>query len=193
MGDPRKLHKRFSRPKKPYSKTRIEEERKLIKEYGLKNKREIWKAAAYIDRIRNQAKKLILDPEKQQIFLNKIKNIGLIKENSTLDDVLALTKEALLERRLQTIVFRKNLANTPKQARQFITHRKIKVNEKVVNVPGYIVRSEEEKLIKLKEEVKTKPKEQEKSIEQEAKEIEEKQEKQNEKGKRNKIRNRNEE
>lgn len=149
MGDPRKLHKRYKRPKQTFSKARIEEEKALLKKYGLKNMREIWRAETEINRIRNQAKKLILKPESQEEFFNRLIKIGLVKKGSTIDDVLALTKEQLLERRLQTIVFKKGLAKTIKEARQLITHKKIKIADNIVNIPSYIVKLDEEDKISL--------------------------------------------
>ncbi|MEM4152978.1 MAG: 30S ribosomal protein S4 [Candidatus Pacearchaeota archaeon] len=151
MGDPRRLHKRYKRPKKIFSKARIEEEKALLKKYGLKNMREIWRAETEINRIRNQAKKLILKPESQEEFFNRLIKIGLIKKGATIDDVLALTKEQLLERRLQTIVFKKGLAKTIKEARQLITHKKIKIADNIVNIPSYIVKLDEEDKISLVE------------------------------------------
>ena len=143
-------HKRYKRPKKPFDKARIEEEKRLMKEYGLKNKREIWKAETNISRIRAQARKLIVEPEKQEQFLNKLRKIGLIDEKAGLNEVLSLTKRDWLERRLQTIVFKKGLARTIKEARQLIVHRKILVNDKIVDVPSYVVKKDEEALIKRK-------------------------------------------
>ncbi len=157
MGDPKKQHKKFSRPRTIFDKNRILEEKNLMKKYGLKNKKEIWRSESYIDRIRAQAKKLILEPEQQEIFVKHLANLGLVNPNATIDDILALTKEKLLERRLQTIVFKKGLAKTIKEARQLINHRKIMINGKIVNVPGYIVKSQEEnKITKIEERPKQK-------------------------------------
>lgn len=149
MGDPKKQHKKFSRPRTPFDKTRIREEKNLIKKYGLKNKKEIWRSESYIDRIRAQAKKLILQPEQQEIFIRRLVKLGLINSNATIDDILALTKEKLLERRFQTIVFKKGFAKTPKEARQLITHKKVKIGDRTVDVPGYVVKTEEEDKISL--------------------------------------------
>jgi len=149
MGDPIRLHKKYKRPKRLFSKARIEEEKRIKKEYGLKNMKEIWRAETEINRIRNQAKKFILNPEGQEAFLEKLRKIGLIKGQANIDDVLALTKEKLLDRRLQTIVYKKGLARTIREARQLITHRKIKIGDRIVNVPGYIVNIDEEEKISL--------------------------------------------
>lgn len=176
MGDPKKSHKKYKRPKKIFTKARIEEEKAIIKKYGLKNRREIWKAETEINKIRSQAKKLILEPESQENFFNRLRKIGLIKEKDTIDDVLALTKEKLLERRLQTIVYKKGLAKTPKEARQLIVHKKIKVGEKIVNIPSYIVKTEEENKISLIKKEKNNESKEEKAEKDKVEEIEEKRE-----------------
>ncbi len=149
MGGPRKQHKKYTKPRTPFNRARIEEEKALMKKFGLKNKRELWRARSYIDRIRTQAKKLILQPEQQQVFLIRLIKLGLIKQNATIDDVLALDKQQLLERRLQTIVFKKKLARTPKEARQLIVHKKVKISNKTVDVPGYIVKIKNEPSISV--------------------------------------------
>ncbi|MBV9277117.1 MAG: 30S ribosomal protein S4 [Candidatus Eremiobacteraeota bacterium] len=46
----------------------------------------------------------------------------------------------LLERRLDNVVYRLNLATSRAQARQLVTHRHFRVNGRIVNVPSYIVR-----------------------------------------------------
>ena len=153
-----KKHKKYSRPRKPFDKLRIEEENVLVKNYGLKNKREIWKASDRIGKIREQAKKLITaSQEEQKLFLLKFIKLGLIGKNAQIDDMLALSGEDLLKRRLQTIVQKIKIAATPKQARQFITHKHISISGKIVNIPSYMVSLEEEKEIKLKQK-KSKPK-----------------------------------
>lgn len=171
----RKQKKHYSKPKKPFDKERIEEEKKLIKSYGLKNKGEIWKAESSISRISSQAKKLITQPEQQAAFLARLKKLGLIQANATLDDVLALTKEKLLERRLQTVVFKKGLAKTPKEARQLITHKKILVDDKAISSPGHIVKKDEEKNILIAKKEKKEKKAEIEKIEkpEEPKEIKE--------------------
>ena len=155
----KRKHKLYSRPKRPFEKTRIEEEGKIKKDFGLKNKKEIWKAEAKVSEMRNKAKKLIpANPEEQKILFNKLKKIGL-KVNS-IGDVLSLDKKDYLNRRLQTIVHKKGLASTPKAARQLIIHKKILVNEKAVSIPSYIVPVEfEEKITSKQAIVKSKKKE----------------------------------
>jgi small subunit ribosomal protein S4 len=134
----KRKHKNYSRPKRPFEKMRIEEEGKIKEEFGLKNKREIWKTDAKVGLMRKKAKNLIsANQEEQKALFKSLQKIGL-KVNS-IADVLSLDKKDLLKRRLQTMVVEKKLANTVKQARQLIVHKKILVNEKVVNIPSYIV------------------------------------------------------
>ncbi|MBS3076409.1 30S ribosomal protein S4 [Candidatus Pacearchaeota archaeon] len=145
----KRKHKLYSRPKRPFDKVRIDEEAEIKKEFGLKNKKEIWKADAKIKSMREKAKKLIKAPlEEQQALFNRLKKIGI--EVNSISDVLSLDKKNYLERRLQTLVVRKKLATTTKTARQMITHKKILVDGKVVNTPSYIVPISLEKKITAK-------------------------------------------
>lgn len=147
--------KTWEGPKHPWQKLRILEEKKLLKEYGLKNKREIWKAETIARKIRkyarylNAKKALGFDISKEaELFLKKLKKYGFIPENANLDDVLNVTVRDILERRLQTLVWKKGLAKTIKQARQLITHGHIVIGDRVVDSPGYLVLKEEEDLIR---------------------------------------------
>jgi small subunit ribosomal protein S4 len=144
----KKQSKKYSRPRKPFDKVRIEEENVLREKYGLKNKKEIWKADASIGRIRNLAKQLITKPdEEKQAFVERLQLKGFNVES--IADALALNKEDWLKRRLQTIVFTKKLTTTPKQSRQFVTHKHVSIGNQVVNIPSYQVSLEEEPLVKL--------------------------------------------
>ncbi|MBD3252709.1 30S ribosomal protein S4 [Candidatus Pacearchaeota archaeon] len=146
--------KKYSRPRRPFDKTRIDEEAELKKKYGLKNKREIWKADGSIREIRSQAKKLITAPdEEKKAFIERLQKKGF--GVASIADSLSLDKEDLMKRRLQTIVFKKGLANTPKQARQLIAHKHVSIGDQVVNKPSYVVKLEEENLIKLRILLKT--------------------------------------
>jgi len=130
--------KTYSRPKRPFDKVRIDEEAKIKEEFGLKNKREIWKAEAKIKSMREKAKKLIsAGPDEQQTLFDKLGKIG-IKVNS-ITDILGLDKRDYLEQRLQTIVVKKMLARSMKSARQLITHKKVLVDGKMISSPSYIV------------------------------------------------------
>jgi small subunit ribosomal protein S4 len=154
----KRKHKKYSKPKRPFDKIRIDEEARIMKEFGLKNKREIWKAEANVNSIREKAKKLIsANPAEQQALFNRLKKIG-VKVNS-IADVLSLDKQDYLRRRLQTVLVTKRMATTTKGARQLITHKKVLINGRIVNTPSYIVPIELENKISLKEskkKVKTK-------------------------------------
>ena len=146
--------KKYSKPRKLYDKARIEEENVLVKKYGLKNKREIWKTDAAIGRIRNLAKKLITaEKEEQEKLLNKLNNMGL--KVGKIADILALNKEDLLKRRLQSVMIIRKLAK-PKEARQLIAHKHVLINNKIVNIPGYILKTDEEERIKVNKAVREK-------------------------------------
>lgn len=146
----KRKHKKYSKPKKVFDSARLKEEAKIKKEFGLKNKREIWKAEARTKEIREKAKKLISASSKeQQALFDRLKKIGL--NVNSVADILSLNKKDYLKRRLQTLVVNKKLARTMKHARQLITHRKILVGGKVVDSPSYIVPVDSEKKISLKE------------------------------------------
>ncbi len=130
--------KLFVRPKKAFESVRIKEENIILKKYGLKTKREIWKSLARVNYFRRRAKDLARSSrEDQEVFLSKLKALGL--NTNSLADVLNLKVENLLERKLATVLVRKKLASTPKQARQFIVHKKVIVGGNVINIPNYIV------------------------------------------------------
>lgn len=146
----KRQHKTYSRPKRPFDKARIDAEAEIKKEFGLKNKREIWKADAKVKLMREKAKKLISASESEKnAFFERLKKIGL-KVNS-IGDVLSLDKKDYLNRRLQTVLVQKRLATTPKSARQLITHKKVLINGKSINAPSYVVPIEFENQITLKE------------------------------------------
>jgi len=138
MGDIKKKRKMFNRPKKPFDRVRMDGENVLVKRYGLKNKREIWKAKTAVSKLRSRAKMLIgKDIDEQQKFFEKLNKMGLVTRD--VSDVLALTEESLFERRLQTVLFKKKMANTVKGARQLIVHKNVLVDGKVVNIPSFVV------------------------------------------------------
>jgi len=161
--------KLFARPKKAFDKPRIEGENQLVKKYGLKNKREIWKAESEISKIRRQAKNLITaDREKQNVLIKRLQNMGF--KVVEISEVLALTKEDWLKRRLQSIVFEKKYASTAKGARQLITHKHIKIDRKIINIPSYIVPIEKEGKIEVLIKLKSKKQKEEKVVEKHAEE-----------------------
>src|SRR3989344_2896808 len=136
--------KMYVRPKKLYQSSRIAEENILKEKYGLKNKKEIWKTNAKLGYFRRRAKSLARSSlEEQEVLFRKLQNLGL--KTSTISEVLALKIEDILERRLPTVLLRKGLANTSRQARQLVTHKTVKI----VNIPSYIVSISEENKIKV--------------------------------------------
>ena len=149
MGDPRKVRKKYSTPTHPWQKERIEEEIELLNSYGLKNKREIWKTRTFLKKFTQQAKKLVAasgtqaELEKGQL-LNRLSSLGIIEGSAHLEDVLTILPKDVMERRLQTLVFKKNLSRSLKQARQFITHRHILINDQLITAPSYLVTKTEE-------------------------------------------------
>ncbi len=167
--------KKYSRPQRPFDKARIDEENILRERYGLKNKKEIWKADAAIGRVRNLAKTLITaSDEDKNAFIERLQARGFKVEN--IADALALDKEDWLKRRLQTVLLSKGLTTTAKQARQLIAHKHVSVGDQIVNVPSYMVTLEEEPMVKLNITLKVaKPKSKEEEIKEDiANESEEK-------------------
>lgn len=151
MAGIRRQKKMYSRPRKPFDSERIAEENEVLKKYGLKNKREIWKADAAVNRLRKIAKGLITATnEEQEAFITKQIAKGFLKAGSHIDDVLGMTKEDYLERRLQTVVFKKKMGKSLKHARQLVTHKYIRVSGKAVDVPSYVVNLKEEQDITMK-------------------------------------------
>ena len=145
----KKEHKKYSKPKQPFNKERLIEEEGIKKEFGLKNKKEIWKSDSMIKSIKRRAKKLIsANKEDQKLLFARLKKIGLTTDS--IADVLSLDKTDYLKRRLQTIIVMKKIATTSKGARQLITHKKIIVGANVVDSPSYIVPVELENKISLK-------------------------------------------
>lgn len=152
MGDPKFSKKQYGTPKKPWDKKLLDSEREVREMYGLRNKRELRRIDALVRMKRGNAKRILALPietrvEKEKELLDSLVNAGIMRGKPTLNEVLSLSTEAFLERRLQTIVWRKHLANTVKQARQFITHGHIAIKGKKVTVPSYMVMKDEEATI----------------------------------------------
>ena len=145
----KRKHKTYSKPKRPFDKSRIQEEVEIKKEFGLKNKKEIWKADAKIKSIREKAKGLISAEENEKMsFFNRLKKIGF--KVNLISDVLSLDKKDYLKRRLQTVLVNKGIARTPKSARQLITHKKVLIAGNSINSPSYIVPIDLENKISIK-------------------------------------------
>jgi small subunit ribosomal protein S4 len=152
MGDPRRLKKKYKKPKRPFEKERIMEELEFLGKYGLRNKREFWKSRTLLANWRNIARQSRSLPkeeaiEVQKALIRKLDRLGIIGSEAEFEDVLLLTVEDALKRRLQTLVYEKGLASTIYQARQLITHGHIQVGNKKIDAPSYIVKRAEEDLI----------------------------------------------
>jgi len=153
MGDPKKPRKRYETPSHPYRMDRLQSELDLVGRYGLRNKREVWRARSILGRWRAQARAMLaLEEEervvKERILIHKMARYGILPEGSTFEAVLSLDVEDVLKRRLQTIVYEKGLARTPHQARQMIVHRHIMVGDHLVTSPSYLVTIDEEDKIR---------------------------------------------
>ncbi len=149
MGQPHRFKKKYARPKKPWDKERIEAEKKVKENYGLRRKKEIWRAESIVRDFRRRARDLQAkkDEKLEKELLSKLNKIGIAVKR--LDDVLNLTLDHILSRRLQTIVMKKGLASTTRQARQFITHGHIMIDERKVTWPSFIVEKDMEHKITL--------------------------------------------
>jgi small subunit ribosomal protein S4 len=149
MGDPKKQRKKFDTPRFRWRKDILQEELKLIGQYGLRNKHELWRHKTMLSKTRGIARSLIGKTPEERVkmeneLLTRLKKLGILNETAVLDNVLDLSIEDLLERRLQTIVFRKGFARTAFQSRQLITHGHITIGNRRVTVPSYTVSKEEE-------------------------------------------------
>ena len=148
----KKLKKQYETPSEAWDEDRIEQEKELIEEFGLRNKKEVYKAESELRGLRRQARKAVAADDNEQIqpLLDRAHNLGLIKEDGSIEDVLSLDTREILNRRIQTAVERKGYADTVKEARQLVVHGHIFVDGQKVNVPGYLLTQEEEKELELR-------------------------------------------
>jgi small subunit ribosomal protein S4 len=149
VGDPKRQRKKYETPKFAWRKDTLQEELKLLGQYGLRNKHELWRHETMLSKFRGIARSLIGKTAEERTkmeneLLTRLKKLGVLQETAAVDNVLDLSIEDILERRLQTIVFRKGLAKTVYQTRQLITHGHITIGKRRVTVPSYIVSKEEE-------------------------------------------------
>ena len=154
MGDPKTPRRVWNKPKRPLNYDLMMDELKTLGTFGLKTKRELWKTQTELSRVRFQARSILAlrqeeRERKEPILIQSLSKIGLIDQNSTLDDVLNLQVTDLLSRRLQTIAQRRLYFKTPYQARQAIVHGHVMIGDFVVTIPSYIVKTEEDTKIHL--------------------------------------------
>src|SRR2546425_9703692 len=152
LGDPKKPRKTYETPRHPWRKEQLEAELHLLGEYGLRNKRELRRHETMLSKIRGIARSLLgaTEEQKSQIetqYLRRLARLGILPESASVDNILDLNVKDLMERRLQTIVYRSGLARSIHQARQFVSHGHISIANEIVSVPSYIVKRDEESRI----------------------------------------------
>ena len=152
MGDPPKLRNKYTRPKRLWDVDRIKEDKTLKSEYALRNMKELWMAVAELKKYRREARRLLSRTEEERSkdapkILHKLNTLGILEKTAGLEDILSLTVKTILERRLQTLVYRKGLANTLRQSRQLITHGFISVKGRKVSAPSCLITVPEESVI----------------------------------------------
>ena len=153
MGDPKRQRKKFKNPRFAWSKSNLDAELRLLGEYGLRNKKELYRHRFILSKYRTLARELLAKSSEERAALEKpvlsrLVSLKIIPENSTLDNVLDLSIGNILERRLQTLVLRHELSKTSQQARQLIVHGHITIRGKRVTSPSYMVKADEEQDIR---------------------------------------------
>ena len=159
MGDPKFPIRKYDRPSHPWEGERIKRESNLVFKYGLKNKKELWKVQSFLREIRRQARTLQAknrtgdkqSSKETQALILKCQRLGLVQETADLNDLLLIGLEDLLSRRLQTVAFKKGMAHTVTQERQFIVHGHVNLGGRRFTVPGYLLRKGEDELVTYSE------------------------------------------
>jgi small subunit ribosomal protein S4 len=149
----KKLKKQYETPNTGWNEERINREDQLREDYGLKNKREIYKAQSQLRSFRRQARKLIAaedSEEAEKEVIKKANDLGLIRENDGLEGLLTLNVTDILDRRIQTAVNRRGYSDTPRHARQMVVHGHVYVDGERVNTPGYLLTQEEEEELEVR-------------------------------------------
>jgi small subunit ribosomal protein S4 len=149
----------YETPNHPFQGERIAEEADLLGRYGLKNKEELWRTQSQLRSMRREARRLLGDAqgdveaaqEAGADFMGRLRRLGILDEEDDISQVLSLDVTDLLERRLQTVAYRKGLANTPQQARQFIAHGHVTVDGARITVPSRKIEVDEEPTVEFDE------------------------------------------
>lgn len=149
MGDTKKQRKKYETPRFPWRTDVLQAELKLLGQYGLRNKRELWRHKTMVSKFRGTARSILAMPPEEgeklrTQLLGRLNRLGILSENAALDDVLDMAIEDILQRRLQSLVFQKGLAKSVYQARQLISHGHITIEGKKVTSPSYLVLRDEE-------------------------------------------------
>ena len=149
----KKLKKTYETPNEGWNEERIQREEELTEEYGLKNKKEIYKAQSQLRSFSREARKLVSegdDSKQVQEIKQRAHDLGLVKGNAELEDLFTLNVTDFLDRRLQTAVNRRGYSDTVKEARQLVVHGHVHVDGQRVNVPGYLLTKDEEKELEVR-------------------------------------------
>ncbi|VVB77310.1 30S ribosomal protein S4 [uncultured archaeon] len=147
MGDPKKIRKKYATPSLMWDTIRLQREHSLRENYGLKNLRELWILASELRRVRKNVRDVLAGRTDEQVgkdMIARLSRYNVVKGDAKLDDILVVNVESFLERRLQTVVFRKGMAKSMKQARQLVSHGIISINGRRVTSPGHLVLASEE-------------------------------------------------
>jgi small subunit ribosomal protein S4 len=147
MGDPKKIRKKYETPSLMWDSIRIQHEHELKERYGLKNLRELWILDSELRRIRKNVRDVLSGRTEESVgrdIITRLSRYNIVKGDAKLDDLLVVNVDSFLERRLQTMVLRKGLAKSMKQARQLVSHGLIAVNGKRLTSPGHLVLASEE-------------------------------------------------
>ncbi|WP_134669066.1 30S ribosomal protein S4 [Halorussus marinus] len=150
--------KSYETPNHPFQGERISEESGLVDRYGLHNKEELWRAQSELRGFRREARDILgqraqgdVEATEGSEFVSRLKRLGILDDGDELDDVLLLEVTDVLERRLQTVAYRKGLAQTPQQARQFVVHGHVTVDGQRVQAPSYKVEVAEQDTVAFDE------------------------------------------
>ena len=144
MGHPKRQRRKYDKPKRPYDKSRIERERKILQEYGLRRKKEIWRAESILRNFRRRARDLqaARNEKLRKELLEKLNKLGI--RVTDVDDVLGINLDNVLSRRLQTLIYKRGFANSQRHARQMIVHGHVFIDDRKILWPGYLVTSGDE-------------------------------------------------
>lgn len=148
----KKLKKQYETPNEGWSEERINKEDELIKEFGLKNKKEVYKAESFLRSLRREARNLVAkeNENQRQALIRRANELGLVKDDSKLEDILTLNTKDILNRRLQTAINRRGYSDTVREARQMVVHGHVYIDGNRVNIPSYLLTQEEEKKIEVR-------------------------------------------
>jgi small subunit ribosomal protein S9e len=152
MRNYRNFNRVSSTPRRPWERERIDRELKLVGQYGLRNKREIWRVNVVLSKMRRTARLLLTLAETSSrrilegnALLRRCHDLGFLEESKNkLDYVLSLSVPDILERRLQTVVFKNGLASSVHEARVMILQRHVAVGKQIVTTPSFMVRKARE-------------------------------------------------